>query len=210
MTESSLLLSTAYFPPVHYMAMAAGANKILIEKEENYIKQTYRNRCLILSPNGILTLSVPVLKGTFHKRDIKDIRIDYSRRWQQIHLRSIISSYRAAPFFEFYYERVENIILKGYNYLLDLNMASLEYLKEIIRIPAETGYTVEFTPVDNPDADPRYFINPKKPQLLSRFRFKQYIQVFSDRYGFVPGLSTLDLIFNTGPDAGYYLPEINL
>lgn len=100
------LLSTAYFPPVHYMALIARSDEVLIEKEENYLKQTFRNRCYILSANGPLALSVPVLLGGLHKTTLKDTRIDYSKRWQQIHTRGITSSYKSSAY---YLEQFSNL-----------------------------------------------------------------------------------------------------
>ncbi|MGQ9620040.1 MAG: WbqC family protein [Bacteroidales bacterium] len=210
MTSETILLSTAYFPPVQYIALVKKAGKVLIEKEENFIKQTFRNRCYILTANGVLPLSIPVLEGSFHKRPVKDIKIDYSKRWQQIHLRGISSSYRASPFFEYFYEKVEKIITGNYNYLLDLNMASLKVMLEFMKIEAEIGYTENFKPVKRGVSDYRYSINPKNKEMGKLFSFRSYIQVFSDRYGFTPGLSALDVIFNTGPESLHYLPEILL
>lgn len=208
MNTGKILLSSAYFPPVHYMALVTRAGKVLIEREENYIKQTFRNRCCILSANGLLNLPVPVLDGSFHKRHVKDIKIDYSKRWQQVHLRSIFSAYRAAPFFEYYFEKVERIISRGYHFLLDLNMASLQAMVEILKTETVIEYTFKFETVKDSATDPRYYLTPKNSQALNKFIFREYIQVFSDTTGFVPGLSTLDLIFNTGPDAVNYLPDL--
>jgi len=92
------------------------ADEILVEREENYLKQTYRNRCYILSANGTHPLSVPVFLGSIHKTPVKEIRIDYSKRWQQVHLRAVVASYRASPFFEFYFEEIEKCILKTMNF----------------------------------------------------------------------------------------------
>jgi hypothetical protein len=119
--EEKILVSTAYLPPVEYFSVISGADNILIEREENYIKQTYRNRCYILSAHGPQLLSVPVYLGSLHKTGIKDIRIDYSKRWQQVHLRAMTASYNSSPYFEFYFENFEKIILKNKNFLLDLN-----------------------------------------------------------------------------------------
>ncbi len=84
-----ILLSTAYFPPAEYFSLIKNTDTVLIEQEENYIKQTYRNRCKILASNGILVLSVPVMKGSPGKGPIKEVTIDYSKRWQQVHIRAI-------------------------------------------------------------------------------------------------------------------------
>jgi len=190
------------------MSLAANAEKIIIEKEENYIKQTYRNRCYILTANGPIALSVPVIEGSLHKIKIKDIKIDYSKKWQNVHLRGIISSYRCAPFFDYFFDNVEKIINKNHRFLLDLNMDSLTTICEMMKIKVNVSYSTLFEPVRKDQPDLRYFISPKNKSMNSMFRFKNYQQVFSDRYDFVPGLSTLDLIFNAGPDASNYLPEI--
>jgi hypothetical protein len=208
MTSRSLLLSSAYFPPVQYIALASGAEKVFIEKEENYIKQSYRNRFIILSANGPLSLSVPVLLGSFHKTPVRDIKIDYTKRWQQIHTGAIISSYRSSPYFEFYFEKIRDVILSGDKYLLDLNMHSMEVAMEICRIKTKVEYTSEFIQEGNERNDYRYSISPKIMDLHTEFMFNPYQQVFSDRGGFVPGLSIIDLIFNSGPDAPGYLSEI--
>ncbi|EFK96299.1 WbqC-like protein family, partial [sediment metagenome] len=118
MIAGKILVSTAYLPPVAYFSMLFYADEVLIENKENYVKQTYRNRCYILSANGPQLLSVPVLLGSFHKTNIKDIRIDYTKRWQQVHLRAMTSSYRSSPYFEYYFDRIEKIISTNHEFIL--------------------------------------------------------------------------------------------
>ena len=200
------LLSSAYFPPIHYMSLICVADKVYIEKEENYLKQTYRNRCLILTANGVSALSVPVLSGSSHKTHVKDIKIDYSKRWQQVHLKALISSYKSSAYFEYFFEEIEEVILGKPKYLLDLNMHSLETVLRITGISTPVIDTNVFEPVTENDYDFRYLISPKKerPGTLSA---KEYFQVFSYKFGFLPDLSILDLIFNTGPDSVNYLSD---
>ncbi|NSW93177.1 MAG: WbqC family protein [Bacteroidales bacterium] len=197
--EDTLLLSTAYFPPVEYFSLILRHEFLIIEQEENYHKQTYRNRCRILTSLGTLDLSVPVLKASFHKVKTRDTEIDYSKRWQQIHLRAISSAYRSAPWFQFYFETFEKIISEGHRYLIDLNTCLLEALLEMIGIERRISYTESF--VTNCQNDYRYALSPKKE---SDYQPKKYHQVF-DQFGFIPNLSIIDLIFNTGPDAKSYL-----
>jgi hypothetical protein len=210
MTPGGLLLSTAYFPPVHYMALASRAEEVFIEREENYIKQSYRNRCHILSANGRLSLSVPVLLGSFHKTSIRDIRIDYSKRWQKIHLGAVTSSYRSSPYYEYYFEKIRAVILRGDNYLLDLNMHSLDVVMSITGGGPKVEFTSEFVPAGKRSDDFRFTISPKERYEVTQFRFNPYQQVFSDRSDFIPGLSIIDLIFNTGPDARNHLSETRI
>jgi hypothetical protein len=197
-----ILISTAYLPPIEYFSLIQEADEILIEREENYLKQTYRNRCYILSANGAHSLTVPVYLGSIHKTLVKDIRIDYSKRWQQVHLRAISTSYRSSPFFEFYFEELEKIILKNHEFLVDLNAVLTEVILKILGIEKPVLYSKTFIPVGTADYDFRYKITPKKS---SNFVIKEYRQVFNHNSGFVPGMSIIDLIFNMGPESTYYL-----
>lgn len=197
-----LILSTAYIPPIEYFSYIFEAGEIIIEKEENYHKQTYRNRCYILSANGPLCLSVPVFSGSIYKTIVKDIKIDYSKRWQQVHLRAMRSSYGSSPFFQYYFEDFEGIIQNNYEFLLDLNMNLLELVLKILKLKKSIRYTKVFLPAVKNINDYRYTITPKQD---SGFISKEYLQVFKEKTGFVGGLSIIDLIFNSGPDSKKYL-----
>lgn len=199
----TILISTAYLPSIDYMRVILHADEILIEKKENYIKQTYRNRCYILSPHGAQLLSVPVYEGSRHKVLVTEARIDYSKRWQQVHLRAMISSYKSSPYFDFYFDEVEKIISENFEFLFDLNNALFNCVLNMLRIKKTISYTEHFEPVNmkHKDSDYRYRILPGQ----SIFTSKQYYQVFEAETGFVPGLSIVDLIFNQGPEAAVYL-----
>ena len=200
--SAKILISTAYLPPVEYFSLIYSADEVLVEREENYLKQTYRNRCYLLSANGKQTLTVPVYLGSIHKTALKNIRIDYSKRWQQVHLRAMSTSYKASPFFEFYFEDIERTILKNHEFLIDLNTELTEVILKILGIKTSIAYTSTFIPIGAIDYDFRYKITPK---LQSEFTIKEYSQVFNFSSGFVSGLSILDLLFNMGPDSSHYL-----
>ncbi|MFA5818790.1 MAG: WbqC family protein [Bacteroidales bacterium] len=197
-----ILVSIAYLPPVEYVSLISRADEVLVEREENYLKQTYRNRCYILSAHGPQLLSVPVFLGSLHKTPVKDIRIDYSKRWQQVHLRAMTASYSSSPYFEFYFEGIEKKIMKNYDFLLDLNMELIYSVLEILKMKKTISYTTNFKPVSDMENDFRYKITPKEE---SPFTLKEYYQVFNNGEGFVPGLSIIDLVFNMGPEAVDYL-----
>jgi len=196
-----ILLSTAYFPPAGYFALIKNSDRIIIEQEENYPRQTYRNRCRILASGGIMDLSVPVTKEGRTKIHTRDVKIDYSKRWQQVHLRALISAYNRSPYFQYYFEYFEPILLKNHRYLLDLNNELLIKCMETVNIKKNVSLTASFVPVSDAENDYRYRIRPGTEPLIPE---KQYIQVFGNN-SFVPGLSILDLIFNTGPEASDYL-----
>jgi hypothetical protein len=200
--SAKILISTAYLPPAEYFSLIHNAEEVLVEREENYLKQTYRNRCYILSANGKQAMTVPVYLGSVHKTALKDIRIDYSKRWQQVHLRAMSTSYKASPFFDFYIEEIEGPILKNHEFLIDLNTELTEGILKILGIKTSIAGTSTFIPLGTIDYDFRYRITPKRQ---SDFRIKEYTQVFNYGSGFIAGLSILDLLFNMGPDSLYYL-----
>jgi hypothetical protein len=144
-----ILLSTAYLPPVEYFARIVDAKEVFIEREENYIKQSYRNRCYILSANGPHLLTVPVYLGSFHKIPVKEIRIDYTKRWQKVHIGALHAAYKSSPFFLFYFEDIEKVILSEHEFLLDLNMYLLEALIRMLNTKVKLSYTTGFMPVIN-------------------------------------------------------------
>jgi len=199
-----ILLSSAYFPPVSYISLIKNKDRVVIEREENYIKQTYRNRCRILGANGSEILTVPVESASFRKTSIKDVKIDYSKRWQQVHNRAFTAAYSSSAYFEYYFDKVEALVNSREKYLLDFNMKSLEIVIKIIGLTMNVEFSDQFEPIEENPADFRYKISPKiKPPENSSFR--EYFQVFSNKYGFVTDLSILDLVFNAGPDSIHYL-----
>jgi len=193
---AEILLPTAYLPPAGYFSLIARSEKVLIEKEENYIKQTYRNRCTILAANGPVSLSVPVRKSNSLKTAIKEAAIDYSRRWQQVHLGAISSAYGRSPYFQFYYKDFEKIILKKHKFLLDLNDELLTECVNKLNLKTCISYTTRFIKPGDAENDYRYIPLPE-------FKSYPYIQVFPSG-GFTGGFSIIDLIFNTGPEAKDY------
>jgi hypothetical protein len=197
-----ILVSTAYLPPIEYFSLISNAGEVIIEREENYVKQSYRNRCYVLTAHGRQPLSVPVYLGSQHKTPVKDIRIDYSKRWQQVHLRTLTASYSCSPYFEYYFEIIEKIISVKNDFLLDLNTKLTETVSGILKIDTRFLFSTMFAPPGETENDYRYKISPK---VKSQFSPGEYIQVFSIGKGFVRELSILDLIFNMGPEAGNYL-----
>jgi hypothetical protein len=197
-----ILLSTAYLPPVDYFSLIAGADEVYIESNENYVKQSYRNRCYILAPSGRQMLSVPVFEGSRHKVQITEARIDYSKRWQQVHLRALISCYKSSPFFDYYFDDIEKIIASKHEYLFQLNISLIETILRMIGISKPLSFTTSFEPIENKPYDFRNLVHPDKQPLCAS---KEYYQVFNHDGSFNPNMSIVDLVFNMGPEADNYL-----
>jgi hypothetical protein len=201
--NSSILISTAYFGPIQYFSKLASFPEIYIEQHENFIKQTYRNRTVILGANGPISLIVPVEKGRQQKIRIKDLRIAYDEDWQRNHWRTIFSAYNSSPFFEYYADEIQSFFLKKYEFLFDFNLQITEKLIEILELNTEIKLTGDFENIPESCLNFRERISPKIHRIAEdqSFRIQPYTQVFSEKFGFVPGLSVLDLLFNEGPSA---------
>lgn len=197
-----ILLSTAYLPPAEYFKLISQAEEALIEREENYLKQSYRNRCYILSSHGPQPLTLPVYSGSLHKTPVRDIRIDYTKRWQHVHLGAITAAYGSSPYYLYYFENIEKIISKKINFLIDLNMELTESILKMVKLDTRLTYTKVFVPLGQSDNDFRYNLTPKKE---SHYSTKEYMKVFDCGQNFRQRLSIIDLIFNTGPEAVNYL-----
>jgi hypothetical protein len=201
-----LLFPALYNGPLNYYARLVKEREIVLEQYDSYTKQTYRNRCLIMGPNDVITLSIPVRKISGEKSHMRDIRIDYESNWNKIHWRSLVASYASSPFFEYLAEEINPFYNKHYKYLLDLNQQMMECTLGFLGLDPQVSCSEVFTPILS-EKDIRHFIHPKKNQAVSDPGFLplEYHQVFSDRLGFRPNLSILDLIFNLGPEALSYL-----
>jgi hypothetical protein len=207
--HTGILLSTAYFAPVRYFSKLAGYPEIYIEQHEHFIKQTYRNRAVIMGANGPISLIVPVQKGRGLKIKIKDLRIACDEEWQRNHWRTIFSAYNSSPFFEYYADDLKLFFRKKANFLLDFNLQITETILEILEIPFSINLTEAFEQIPENCLIFREEINPKAHRNADdpSFVAQPYTQVFHEKFGFVPDLSILDLLFNEGPSAHEVLKE---
>ncbi|WP_439698096.1 WbqC family protein [Mucilaginibacter sp. AW1-7] len=205
MIEKGAVLPMFYLPPVEYFVqLNTYKPDILIEREEHFPKQTYRNRANIYSPEGILTLVVPVVKGSKTHTKVKDVKISYDFDWQRLHWQSLGACYRRSAYFEYYEEDFARFYdkQKQITYLFDYNQELLQMLLKFLKIKTELQYTSEYHPEYPSVPDFRTSIHPKKETELQQ---KPYFQVFEDRQGFLQNLSIVDLLFNQGPQAINYL-----
>jgi hypothetical protein len=201
-----VLVSTAYFPSVYYMAEVLRADEIVIEAFETYPKQTCRNHCRIFGPNGSLTLTIPVIKANGNHTLTKDILVSTSQPWQKIHWRSIETAYNNSPFFLYFQDYFARFYEKNYRFLIDLNMEVFQTLLQIFKLEPTVRYTEMFERSPEGVNDLRTILGVK---YSSRQRsYPRYTQVFESRHGFIPGLSILDLLFNLGPEALFYLQTL--
>ena len=204
----NLLIHPTYFPSIsHYVAMAQSEN-IIFEMEDNFQKQTNRNRTYIYSPNGIQLLNIPVKHSKQIFQKTKDVKIEPDFDWQKQHFKSLEAAYRSSPFFEYFEDDIRPIFEKKYEFLMDLNFEIMDFVAKCLRMKLEYETTSEyFHEVDsNTMLDYRMLADGKKDNS----QFETYTQVFDDKHGFLNNLSVLDLIFNEGKFALDYLKNQKL
>ena len=188
-------ISTAYLGPVQQYSKMFHFPEVRIETSENYLKQSYRNRCIIAGANGPLPLSVPIVKPDTLKCLTKDIRISDHGNWRHLHWNAIVSAYNSTPFFEYYEDDFAPFYEKKYEFLFDFNEELRILICQLLDIQPQIQYTTSFeVDVEN---DFRW-ISPKQDIADPSFLLKPYYQVFQDKHGFLPNLSIIDLLFNTG------------
>lgn len=197
------IFSTAYLAPVEYYATLLTYRKIQVEQYDSYQKQTYRNRCVILGANGPLSLTIPIVKQSGLKALVKDVKIDYATPWQKNHWRSIISSYNSSPFFEFYKTELVPFYENKWKFLIDYNTELHHLISLWLDVDVEIERTDAFQ-VHFEGDDLRAAISPKKHKAVevdAKFVPFNYTQTYFEKFDFIPNLSIIDLLFNTGPES---------
>jgi hypothetical protein len=194
------LLDLQYFPSLEYFVCISNTREILIEANEYYEKQSYRNRCYILGSNKIQALTVPVVNGN-SKVFVKDIRIDENQKWLNIHWRSIASAYGKSPYFLFFGDYLKEILYKKHIFLFDLNMELLDKILVLLGLKVRIELTKEYSKkVENNILDLRSKIHPKRSyEMNNLYKTYSYNQIFGRE--FVGNLSILDLLFCEGRNA---------
>ena len=226
-----VLLSTTYFGPIQWYQKLYRAEEVFIECCESFQKQTYRNRCLIASTQGVQAQTVPI-EGHATINTIKDVRISDHGNWRHLHWNALMSAYGESPFFDYYQDDIRLFFEQRWDYLLDFNEAIRIKMCELLDIQPKVRLTKEFTVYSlrftddhavgseglaskssvnrkpstvNNYIDYRSAIRPKHPEADPDFTSKRYYQVYEQKHGFLPNLSILDLLFNMGPESILYL-----
>lgn len=198
-----ILLPIFYLPPISWFSVfLKEENEITFEQNENFPKQTYRNRCNIYGANGKLSLIIPISHNG--KRRLSEIEISHRENWQSLHWKSIKTAYQSSPYFEFYEDRLEEIFDFKTTSLIEFNLNALKIIQNILK--TEKAYYLNSEYVKDPvKMDFREKFSAKQE---SEFEMEAYYQTFSEKMGFLADLSILDLICNKGPESLTYLRSI--
>ncbi len=202
-----MLFTTAYLPPISFFrAILTEKDSVYIEAYENYQKRSIRNRTYISGANKIIHLSVPLTQGKNSQLPIQSVEISYDEDWVQHHLENIYTCYSQSAFFEHYIGGIESILLARPKYLFELNLSLLKHILPILSINSTLLLTNDYQKHNNISLKDKFINIPlRTKQEISKLNQAYYPQVFEDRYGFIPELSILDLIFCMGPEAEWII-----
>lgn len=196
-----ILIHPTYFPSISHFAAIVQSNSVTYEMEDNFQKQTNRNRMYIYSPNGIQLLNIPIKHSKEVRQKTKDVKLETAFDWQKQHFKSLEAAYRTSPFFEYYEDAIAPIFTKKHTFLMDLNLETIEIVKKCLGLNFEAEKTIEYFHEAVEYNDLRLLANGKKDTAI----FEPYSQVFEEKHGYLNNLSILDLLFNEGRYAKDYL-----
>jgi len=199
----SIIQETQIFGPIGIFAQYLNVDEVIIERHENYQKRSHRNRYDILTSNGILHLSIPLAKGKNNKMPISEVKIAYDDNWVDVHLQTIRSAYGKSPYFEFYFDGIESLFRKKYDYIFDLNMDCLKFIFNKIKlsktISISNSYQSSYVNI----------LDCRNKKWVSDQTDSSYSQVWEDKFGFTQNLSILDLLFCLGPESISFLKKVD-
>ena len=202
----NILIHPTYFPSISHFVAIANAQKVTFEMDDNYQKQTNRNRMFIYSPNGLQLLNIPIKHSKEASQKTKDVKLETAFDWQKQHFKSLEAAYRTSPFFEYFEDELLPIFQKKHTFLMDLNLQTMEIVSKCLRLDFPYDETTEYFHEVADKTDYRSLANGKKDTST----FETYTQVFGDKHGFLNNLSILDLLFNEGRYALDYLKKQTL
>ena len=207
--NQSIYLESAYLAPVQYYTKLYHYPEVFTEVQDNYIKQTYRNRCHIATADGVLALSIPIEKPDTPKCVMKDIRISDHGKWRHLHWNALCSAYRHSPFFEYYEDDFRPFYEQKFEFLCDFNEALCHTVCRLMDLDVQPARTTEYQKeLPSNITDARGLIHPKRSFSDDlTFSPRPYYQVFGQKHGFLPNLSIADLLFNMDPESLIVLQE---
>lgn len=201
--NNNILIHPSYFPSISHFVAISQCDLVTFEMDDNFQKQTNRNRMYIYSPNGIQLLNIPVKHSKTAHQKTKEIKIENDFDWQKQHFKSLEAAYRSSPFFEYFEDDIASIFQKKHTFLMDLNLETMAIVSKCLGLEFDYNETTEYFHEVKDITDFRPLINGKKDTAV----FEPYTQVFEEKHGFINNLSILDLLFNEGRYALDYLKK---
>lgn len=197
-----ILSHSLYLAPIALYARLYAASGIIFDRESSFIKQTFRNRTIIATENGVQSLTIPIVH-TAGKQLMQDIRISEHGNWRHLHWNAMVSAYRKSPFFDYYADDFAHFYEERDGFLIDFNLRLHNVICELLGLEREVLFSSKeaMERDKNEIEDIRLIAEPKECSNIATFTPEPYYQVFASRHGFIPNISIVDLLFNMGPEA---------
>ena len=202
------VIDSQYNCPINTLVLCLHVNELIIDGFEFYEKKSFRNRCYICDSHGKFRLTVPLQGSNSSGVIVNNVKVDTDQTWQREHWQSIVSAYNRSPFFEFYADEIEEIYQSKYKNLIELNRELFQFMLERVDLDVNVQYSQHYIEPADVDFDYRSVFLPNN-KSKQKIEWPSYLQVFSDRLPFVENLSSLDLLFNQGPQARAYLEQVS-
>ena len=203
-----LLLSTAYLPPIQTFAHLYYDREAVVDEGEHYVKQTYRNRCVIATASGPQTLTLPVERAAGSHAPVASLRLSAHGDWPRVHWQALVSAYEQSPYFDYYADDFQTLYRRPPAGLADFNHALLTLMLRLLDLECSLTRSSRYVTPHESMTDLRTVISPKaSPGADPRFEPRPYYQVFAARTGFLPRLSMVDLLFHMGPESRLILRD---
>ena len=203
---NNILIHPGYFPSISHFVAIAQSDLVTFEMDDNFQKQTNRNRMYIYSPNGIQLLNIPIKHSKIAHQKTKDVKLETAFDWQKQHFKSLEAAYRTSPFFEYFEDDIAPIFQKKHTFLMDLDLETMSVVSKCLGLEFDYNETAEYFHEVADKMDLRGLINGKKDTSV----FEPYTQVFGEKHGYLNNLSILDLLFIEGRYALDYLKKQTL
>jgi len=203
-SKKKLLIESQYIGSIPYWACLLAYEEIYFDAHEHFVKASYRNRCNIATPDGLLSLSAPLKRGRGQRRKMKEVRLFEEENWRIKHWNSLCSAYRRSPYFEYFEDLMEPFFRNRTNYLLEWNMTFMKMISEMLKVKLQWSFTERYIGSGSEGFDDlrsNFLPSVKRNKLPEGYKNVPYHQVFQDRTGFFPDISVLDMLFNEGPRA---------
>jgi hypothetical protein len=210
-----------HLPWLGYLDKARRADCFVFLDTVAFKKNYFENRNRIRTPQGWAWVTVPILtKGKFGQA-FTEVEINNAARWPEVYYRTLRQNYSKAPYWKTYAAAMEEIFLRPWTLLVDLNLALIEFLWTAFSISTPTlrasslhvrGKKSELLlDICRKTGASEYLSGPSGRDYLEEsiftaegiavkyheFHHPEYPQIFPS---FVPGMASVDLLFNEGPD----------
>lgn len=207
MTRTTAILPPRFMGSTAWYAAMASHSRVIVDTAVRYDKRCKAvHRCDIVDTRGPVSLTVPLAKPHTDGRPTwRHAAVSTHDEWWRRHRVTLESAYGRTPFFEFLIDKFDGVLRSPADWdswpsAIDIDCLADSVIRGILELDCEVEWR------DAADIDTcRPDVADLRRAALDIPAPEPYWQVRADKLGFRPGLSVLDLIFNTGKEAALWM-----